>query len=228
MSINPDFNRSWGQPKLAEMAILVSMKLIGSLTSPYVRKVRIVFLEKKVDVDLELENVWAADTKIALNNPLGKVPCLILDDGEAIYDSRVIAEYVDTLSPVGKLIPAGSRERAIVKTWEALADGVDDAGILARLEVTLRPTEQQSSEWLERQMGKIDAALAQMSRELGDNAWCHGNQMTLADIAVGCALGYMLFRFPNVAWQAQYPNLDALYQKLMQRPSFAETAPPVA
>ena len=228
MSLNPDFNRSWGQPKLAEMAILVSMKLIGSLTSPYVRKVRIVFLEKKVDVDLELENVWAADTKIALNNPLGKVPCLILDDGEAIYDSRVIAEYVDTLSPVGKLIPAGSRERATVKTWEALADGVDDAGILARLEVTLRPTEQQSSEWLERQMGKINAALAQMSRELGDNAWCHGNQMTLADIAVGCALGYMLFRFPNVAWQAQYPNLDALYQKLMQRPSFAETAPPVA
>ena len=228
MSINPDFNRSWGQPKLAEMAILVGMKLIGSLTSPYVRKVRIVFLEKKVDVDLELENVWAADTKIALNNPLGKVPCLILDDGEAIYDSRVIAEYVDTLSPVGKLIPAGSRERATVKTWEALADGVDDAGILARLEVTLRPTEQQSSEWLERQMGKIDAALAQMSRELGDNAWCHGNQMTLADIAVGCALGYMLFRFPNIAWQAQYPNLDALYQKLMQRPSFAETAPPAA
>ena len=228
MSINPDFNRSWGQPKLAEMAILVSMKLIGSLTSPYVRKVRIVFLEKKVDVDLELENVWAADTKIVLNNPLGKVPCLILDDGEAIYDSRVIAEYVDTLSPVGKLIPAGSRERATVKTWEALADGVDDAGILARLEVTLRPTEQQSSEWLERQMGKIDAALAQMSRELGENAWCHGNQMTLADIAVGCALGYMLFRFPNVTWQAQYPNLDALYQKLMQRPSFAETAPPAA
>ena len=228
MSINPDFNRSWGQPKLAEMAILVSMKLIGSLTSPYVRKVRIVFLEKKVDVDLELENVWAADTKIALNNPLGKVPCLILDDGEAIYDSRVIAEYVDTLSPVGKLIPAGSRERATVKTWEALADGVDDAGILARLEVTLRPTEQQSSEWLERQMGKIDAALAQMSRELGENAWCHGNQMTLADIAVGCALGYMLFRFPNITWQAQYPNLDALYQKLMQRPSFAETAPPAA
>ena len=228
MSINPDFNRSWGQPKLAEMAILISMKLIGSLTSPYVRKVRIVFLEKKVDVDLELENVWAADTKIALNNPLGKVPCLILDDGEAIYDSRVIAEYVDTLSPVGKLIPAGSRERASVKTWEALADGVDDAGILARLEVTLRPTEQQSSEWLERQMGKINAALAQMSRELGDNAWCHGNQMTLADIAVGCALGYMLFRFPNITWQAHHPNLDALYQKLMQRPSFAETAPPVA
>ena len=204
------------------------MKLIGSLTSPYVRKVRIVFLEKKVDLDLELENVWAADTKIALNNPLGKVPCLVLDDGEVIYDSRVIAEYADTLSPVGKLIPTGSLERATVKTWETLADGVEDAGILARLEVTLRPPEQQSSAWIERQMGKMKTSLAQMSRELGENAWCHSNQMTLADIAVGCALGYLLFRFPDIAWQAQYPNLDALYQKLMQRPSFAETAPPAA
>jgi len=204
------------------------MKLIGSLTSPYVRKVRIVFLEKKVDLDLELENVWAADTKIALNNPLGKVPCLLLDDGEVIYDSSVIAEYADTLSPVGKLIPTGSRERATVKTWETLADGVQDAGILARLEATLRPPEQQSPTWIERQMGKMNASLAQMSRQLGENAWCLSNQMTLADIAVGCALGYLLFRFPNIAWQAQYPNLDALYQKLMQRPSFAETAPPAA
>jgi glutathione S-transferase len=204
------------------------MKLIGSLTSPYVRKVRIVFLEKKVDLDLELENVWAADTKITLNNPLGKVPCLLLDDGEVIYDSRVIAEYADTLSPVGKLIPTGSRERATVKTWETLADGVEDAGILARLEATLRPPEQQSPAWIERQMGKMNASLAQMSRELGENAWCHSNQMTLADIAVGCALGYLLFRFPNIGWQAQYPNLDALYQKLMQRPSFSETAPPAA
>ena len=210
------------------MAILSPMKLIGSLTSPYVRKVRIVFLEKKVDIDLELENVWAADTKIALNNPLGKVPCLLLDDGEALYDSRVIAEYADTLSPVGKLIPVGSRERATVKTWEALADGIGDASILARLETTLRPVEQQSPAWLERQMGKINTGLSQMSKELGENTWCHSNQMTLADIAVGCALGFLLLRFPNIAWQAQYPNLDALYQKLMQRPSFAETAPPAA
>ena len=213
---------------MAEMAILISMKLIGSLTSPYVRKVRIVFLEKKVDIDLELENVWAADTKIALNNPLGKVPCLLLDDGEVLYDSRVIAEYADTLSPVGKLIPVGSRERATVKTWEALADGIGDASILARLETTLRPVEQQSPAWLERQMDKINTGLSQMSKELGENTWCHSNQMTLADIAVGCALGFLLLRFPNIAWQAQYPNLDTLYQKLMQRPSFAETAPPAA
>jgi len=138
------------------------MKIIGSLTSPYVRKVRIVFLEKKLEAALELENVWDAQTKIAAVNPLGKVPCLILDDGEAIYDSRVIVDYADTLSPVGKLIPAESRARATVKTWEALADGIMDAGILARLEATWKPAEQQSQAWIERQMGKIEADLSQM------------------------------------------------------------------
>jgi glutathione S-transferase len=204
------------------------MKLIGSLTSPYVRKVRIVFSEKKVDVDLELENVWAADSKINNSNPLGKVPCLILEDGEAIYDSRVIAEYADALSPVSKLIPSDNRERATVKTWETLADGIMDAGILARLERTWRPAEQQSSAWVDRQMGKIDTALEEMSEKLGENPWCHGNQITLADIATGCALGYLLFRFPEVKWQAQHANLNSLYQKLLQRPSFIETEPPVA
>jgi len=220
--------RSELKQALSRVAILCLMKLIGSLTSPYVRKVRIVFSEKKLDVDLHLENVWAADTKIAQSNPLGKVPCLILDDGEAIYDSRVIAEYADALSPVSKLIPADHRERATVKTWEALADGILDAGILARLELTLRPAEQQSQTWVQRQMGKIDTALRQMSELLGENAWCHGNQMTLADVAVGCAVGYLLFRFPDIQWQAQYPNLDRLYQKLMQRASFIETTPPAA
>ena len=210
------------------MAILCPMKLIGSLTSPYVRKVRIVFSEKKVDVDLQLENVWATDSKITQTNPLGKVPCLILDDGEVIFDSRVIAEYADALSPVSKLIPGDNRERASVKTWEALADGIMDAGILARLERTWRPAEQQSSAWVDRQMGKIDIALVQMSEKLGDNAWCHSNQMTLADVATGCALGYLLFRFPDIQWQAQHPNLDRLYQKLLQRPSFIETEPPTA
>jgi glutathione S-transferase len=103
-----------------------------------------------------------------------------------------------------------------------------DAGILARLERTLRPAEQQSQAWVDRQMGKIDTALRQMSEHLGENTWCHGNQMTLADIAVGCAIGYLLLRFPEVKWQTQYPNLDRLYQKLMQRTSFVETAPPAA
>jgi len=215
-------------PSFLRIAILWPMKLIGSLTSPYVRKVRIVFLEKKLDVDHVVENVWSPDSKITQTNPLGKVPCLILDDGGAIYDSRVIAEYADALSPVSKLIPADNRERASIKTWEALADGLLDASILARLELTWRPADQQSTAWVERQRGKIDAALRQMSEHLGENAWCHGNQMTLADIAVGCAVGYLLLRFPDVKWQTQYPNLDRLYQKLMQRASFIETEPPAA
>jgi glutathione S-transferase len=214
--------------KLSQDRYTEPMKLIGSLTSPYVRKVRIVFSEKKVDVDLVLENVWSPETIINQTNPLGKVPCLVLDDGGVIYDSRVIAEYADGLSPVSRLIPLDTRDRAAVKTWEALADGIMDAGILARLERTLRPAEQQSQSWIDRQMGKVETALRQMSEQLGENAWCHNNQMTLADIAVACALGYLLFRFPEVPWQTQYPNLDRLYQKFMQRVSFIETAPPVA
>jgi glutathione S-transferase len=208
------------------MAILSPMKLIYSPTSPYVRKVRIVFLEKKVDIDLETNSVWAADTNIGTYNPLGKVPCLVLDDGEAIQDSRVIAEYADALSPVSKLIPTDHRERATVKTWEALADGLVDASILARLEKTWRPANEQSQAWVDRQIGKVHAALRQMSEQLGDNAWCFGKQITLADIAVGCALGYLAFRFPEIQWQSQYPNLDRLYQTLLQRPSFKETEPP--
>jgi glutathione S-transferase len=204
------------------------MKIIGSVTSPYVRKVRIVLAEKKIEADFVLENVWAAETTIGQTNPLGKIPCLVMDDGSAVFDSRVIAEYVDTLSPVGKLIPADGRERAAVKTWEALADGVLDAGILARLEATWRPAEQQSPAWIARQMSKIDAALKSMSIGLGESNFCHNNQFSLADVAVGCALGYLDFRFPSVDWRTPYPNLDQLHQLLMQRQSFQDTVPPAA
>ena len=204
------------------------MKIIGSVTSPYVRKVRIVLAEKKIEADFVLENVWAAETTIGQTNPLGKIPCLVMDDGSAVFDSRVIAEYVDTLSPVGKLIPADGRERAAVKTWEALADGVLDAGILARLEATWRPAEQQSPAWIARQMSKIDAALKSMSIGLGESNYYHNNQFSLADVAVGCALGYLDFRFPSVDWRTPYPNLDQLHQLLMQRQSFQDTVPPAA
>ncbi len=202
------------------------MKLIGSLTSPYVRKARIVFAEKKIEVPLIQENVWSQDTKIMESNPLGKVPCLVMDDGGAMFDSRVIVEYADTLSPVNKLIPSSGKEKAAVKTWEALADGVLDASVLARLEATWRPDEQKSQAWIDRQLHKIDVSLKAMSNGLGESEWCFGNQLSLADIAVGCALDYLTFRFPNIQWQASYPNLNQLYKKLMSRPSFANTAPP--
>nr|WP_316641331.1 glutathione S-transferase C-terminal domain-containing protein [uncultured Roseateles sp.] len=207
------------------------MKLIGSLTSPYVRKVRIVMAEKKLDYQLVLEDVWASDDILKVN-PLGKVPCLVMEGQDsisgAVFDSRVIVEYVDTLSPVGKLIPERGRERTEVRTWEALADGLLDASILARLEQTWggRTEAQRSQVWVDRQMGKISAVLKAMSQGLGDKSWCSGNHFSLADIAVGCALGYLDFRFPQIDWRADHPNLAKLYEKLAQRPSFIDTRPP--
>lgn len=206
------------------------MKLIGSLTSPFVRKVRIVLAEKRLDYRLELEDVWAPGSTILQANPLGKVPCLVMEGGEAVFDSRVIVEYVDTLSPVGKLIPLSGRERVEVRTWEALADGLLDAAILVRLEQTFagRTPEQRSAAWIERQMAKVDASLKAMSLGLGDRPWCAGTHYTLADIAVGCALGYLDFRYPQVDWRERHANLERLYDKLMQRQTFIDTRPPAA
>lgn len=216
-SIQQDIKR---QPQM-------TMKLIGSDTSPYVRKVRVVMAEKKLDYDYVLENVWAPDSDITQFSPLGKVPCLVMEAGEAIFDSRVIVEYLDTLSPVGKLIVGVGRERAEIKTWEALADGILDAAILARLEATWsgRTAKQRSQSWIDRQLVKVDAALQAMSKGLGDRAFCVGIHLTLADIATGVALGYLDFRFPQIQWRDTYPNLHKLHDKLMQRPSFVDTQP---
>jgi glutathione S-transferase len=209
------------------------MKLIGSLTSPFVRKVRIVMAEKKLDYQLVLEDVWNSDAILKMN-PLGKVPCLVMEGQDsitgAVFDSRVIVEYVDTLSPVGKLIPERGRERTEVKAWEALADGVMDAAVLALLENKFagRPPEQRCEAWVQRQLDKVSAACAAMNQGLGDKAWCWGNHFSLADIAVGCALGYVDFRFAGIAWRDANPNLARHYEKLCARQSFIDTAPPAA
>jgi glutathione S-transferase len=203
------------------------MKLIGAVTSPYVRKVRVVMAEKKLDYQFVPEDVWSADTLISASNPLGKVPCLIMEGGEAVFDSRVIVEYLDTLSPVGKLIPPSGRERAEVKTWEALADGLMDAAILARLEATWpgRTQEQRSQAWIDRQLGKVDAALVSMARGLGDKPFCSGIHLSLSDLSVGCALGYLNFRFPQIEWRTTHPTLARLADKLALRQSFMDTRP---
>jgi len=204
------------------------MKLIGSVTSPYVRKVRVVLAEKKLDYSFELENVWSQETRISASNPLGKVPCLVMEDGSAMYDSRVIAEYLDTLTPVCKLLPANSRDRANVKVWEALADGVGDAAVLAYLERTQRPAELQSQAWIDRQMGKVSKGLQVMSDNLGEQPFCMGNHYTLADVAVGCVLGWLSLRFPAIAWREDHANLARLFDKLSERPSFKDTVPVIA
>jgi glutathione S-transferase len=188
------------------------MKLIGSLTSPYVRKIRIVLAEKKIDYDLVLDSPWTEGNQVAALNPLGKVPVLLLDDESTLFDSRVIAEYLDTVAPNSRLIPASGRERISVKRWEALADGVMDAAVAAFLE-SRRPDGERSPSWIERQRGKIAMALQAMADELGD-------------IAVGSALGYVAFRLGDIRWSEQHPNLAHLYEKLLQRPAFAETVPP--
>ncbi len=200
------------------------MKLIGSNSSPYVRKVRVVLAEKKIEYRYELDDVWSPDSELQSINPLGKVPTLIMDDGAALFDSRVIAEYLDNLTPVHRLVPPNGRARVEVKIWEVLADGLLDAAVLVRLE-QLRTDSQRSPTWIARQMSKVEAALQAMSNAIGDKPWCVDGRYSLADISLGCALGYLDFRFPALGWRAQFSNLARHADKLFARPSFAETMP---
>jgi glutathione S-transferase len=203
------------------------MKLIASHTSPYARKVRIALAEKKIEYDLVEESPWAAQTTVPAYNPLGKVPVLVLDDGTTLFDSRVIVEYLDTVSPVSRLIPEPNRQRIVVKRWEALADGICDAAVALVLE-RKRPARQQNKDWLDRQQRKIDLGLKELTDELGEKPWCNGEAYSLADIATGCALGYLDLRHAAIDWRSAYPNLVKLAEKLAKRASFAETVPPAS
>ncbi len=145
-----------------------------------------------------------------------------------MFDSRVIVEYLDNLTPVQRLIPPSGRERVEVRCWEALADGVLDAAVLLRLEHTQREESERSPKWMARQMGKIEAALDAMASGLGDKAWCCDGRYTLADIATGCALGYLELRLPQLGWRAQHPNLARHADRLFARQTFIDTAPPTA
>ena len=199
------------------------MKLVGSLTSPFVRKVRIVLSEKRMVYDFDVDIPWESDTRVAEHNPLGKVPILIMDDGTTLYDSRVIVDYLDSANPVSRLMPEFNRERSMVKRWEALADGISDAATTIFLE-RKRPESLQSTEWISRQQKKAMLGLEVAARDLGDKKWCEGNVYTLADVALGCTLGYLSFRFPEMKWR-MFPNLVRLVDSLEERASFIETAP---
>ncbi len=201
------------------------MKLLGSNTSPYVRKVRVVMAEKKIDAHYELVDISSADSPLRASNPLGKVPCLITDDGGAVFDSRVIVEYLDNLTPVHRLIPPTGRSRVEVRTWEALADGLCDAAILVRAEQGMLKDELRRPSVIAWQMGKVESALAAMSAMLDDKPWCVDGKYSLADIAVGCTLGYLEFRFSQLGWRTQFSNLAAHADKLFTRQSFVDTQP---
>ncbi len=200
------------------------MKLIGSLASPYTRKVRVVLAEKKIDYEFEIDNPWKADAVTPKFNPLGKVPVLVLDDGSSIYDSRVIVAFLDGASPLSRLIPGEPRERVEVRRWEALADGVLDAGVTARLE-NQREAKLRNTAWIDRQLGKVRSGLTALDAELGEKPWCAGNGCTLADIAVGVCLGWLDFRYPKMDWRKDHANLARHLAKLSERASFQDTMP---
>lgn len=200
------------------------MKLVTSLTSPFGRKARIVLLEKKISFQLQVENPWLPDSAVPSFNPLGKVPVLILEDGVSVFDSRVIVEYLDHLTPVAHLIPSEPRNRMVVRGIEALADGVTDAAVLVFLEKK-RPPEKQSADWLTLQNKTLFGGLEALAEALGEKPWFLGNSMTLADVACGCMLGYLDFRFGEIDWRSAHPNLAKLAAKLAARSSFIETVP---
>jgi glutathione S-transferase len=200
------------------------MKLIGTQASPFVRKVRIVLAEKKIEYDFEADNPWSEASRVPEVNPLGQVPVLLLEDGTTLFDSRVIVEFLDNASPLARLIPADNRERIEVKRWEALCDGVLDAGVLVRME-RARSSGKRSEAWIARQLRKVNAGLDLIERDLGAKPWCAGNGYSLADIALGSCIGWLQFRFPEVGWLEERANLARHYAKLCERASFVDTAP---
>lgn len=200
------------------------MKLLYTLNSPYARKVRIVAIEKHLDIKLEQVVLGAPDSPVVKYNPLDKVPVLILDNDEALYDSRVIVEYLDARTPVTKLMPNEHNLRISVIRWEALADGICDAAVAAMLEQR-KPAEQKSEAFIQKQYVKIESGLEYLNEYISKKKWCVNETFGLADIAIGCMLGYIDLRFKHLNWQDKYLNLAKHYTILSKRPSFKETTP---
>ncbi len=201
------------------------MKLIGSYTSPFVRKIRVLLLEKGIPFSLLEDVPWDQNSKAPQYNPLGKVPILIDEQGHTWFDSPVIAEFIEALHTKHTLVPIGRLPAVEVRQIEALADGVVEAGIAMFLEQK-RSTENQNPDWISRQQTKIERGIAAMEKLVADKEWLYADNFSLADIAVGVALEWLNFRLPDLDWQKGVPALAAYMETLRQRPSFQETKPP--
>jgi len=197
------------------------MKLWTSSTSPYARKVRIVLREKRIDC--EEQNPVQVGLDLAQKNPLAKVPTLELDDGTLLFDSVVIVEYLEALAPSPRLIPESLLGRALVRRWEALADGIADAVVLAMLEGRRAP-ERRDPAVVERQHGKVRAALAQIETFLCAHGGLFSAEFSLADAAVLSALGYVELRAPEL-FSVPYPILQGYRAHFATRASVATTDP---
>lgn len=204
------------------------MKLFITPNSPYARKVRVMLAEKRIECELVVvESLAAPDSPVIAHNPLGKVPTLVLDDGTSLYDSVVIVDYLDHKTPVSRLIPQDNTHRALVRRWEALADGICDAAVAVVMEKRRAP-EKQDETTIARQMLKVERGLKVMSEDMGDGKWAIDDRFTLADIAAGCALGYVDLRLPEIGWRELYPNLGQLYELMLERQAFRDSAPSAA
>ena len=200
------------------------MKLVIAKPSPFARKARIALLEKRIPFETVIDVPWNPDTNAPSFNPLGKIPILVLDDGRVVHDSKVIVEYLETLELPPRLIPLEPLRRVAHKQIEATADGVCDAVVLIVLERS-RASALRSSDWIARQLGKVEAGTKALADELEERQWFVGSQFGIADIAVGCMLGYLDCRLPEFAWRGKYPNLGAFAESMLSRPSFASTVP---
>jgi glutathione S-transferase len=195
------------------------MKLLGTNTSPYVRKVRLVLLEKNIPHTYLIDIPNNPGSQVAIVNPLGRIPALILDDETCVYDSSVIAEYVDTLNDTPKLIPRHDvLARMRVKRWEALADGIMDSAIMVRNERT-RSAEKQETEIITQHSAAVSRALAHAAAQLGKQEWCEGASLTLADLALASAIVYLDLRLPELGWGGLHGNLAAWFARMNARQS---------
>lgn len=199
------------------------MKLLGSNTSPYTRKARLVLAEKGLPFEYLVDPPREPGSRVPALNPLGRIPTLILDDGTVVFDSPVICEYLDTLNDTPILIPRGDpRARLAVRRWEALADGIMDSAVVVRLE-SLRPPERQDAATLALHGGAIDRALAHAAGQLGTRPWCEGGAVSLADLALVSALLYLDLRQPERDWRGAHPGLATFAARLCARPSVQAT-----
>ncbi|HTN94332.1 MAG TPA: glutathione S-transferase C-terminal domain-containing protein [Gallionella sp.] len=199
------------------------MKLLGTNTSPYVRKVRLVLLEKNLRHEYLVDPPREPGSQVARANPLGRIPALILDDETCVFDSPVIAEYADSLNDSPILIPRDSAvARMRVKRWEALADGIMDSAVAVRTE-RIRPQEKQEADNVTRNNDAITRALSFASAQLGDQAWCEGSSITLADLALASALIYLDLRQPERDWRGPHSNLAAWFARVSSRSSVRTT-----
>jgi glutathione S-transferase len=198
--------------------------LLSATPSPYARKVRIALIEKGIPFTLKTEVPWDSTTETPKWNPLEKLPVLITEGGESVYESRFILEWLEAKHPTPPMLPDDVDGRLAARQMEVLADGVCDAFLLTFWENRREP-EHRSTEWIARQRRKIDGGLAEIARRIGSRAFAVGDRFGLADIAAATVLGYLSVRFPELDWRGQHPGLATYADRMEQRPSLAQTRP---